>query len=67
MESYDELTLRHEQEMKALADEIKGMLKGVKKSQRAEYEARALQMEFDLKAKHREEIDEWENTHGKIE
>ena len=56
----DELLDRQENELKALALEIKAMVKAAKKSQRAEAEAKGIQMEFDLKARHRDEVDELE-------
>jgi hypothetical protein len=62
MESYDNMMIRHEREMQELADEIKNMLKTAKKSIRSQIEAQAVQMEFDLKAKHREEEDAWEEA-----
>jgi Skp family chaperone for outer membrane proteins len=60
MESIAEIERRHEQERKELQEKVKGMLKGAKKSQKAQLEAEAIQLEFDLKAKHREEIEEAE-------
>lgn len=65
MESYEELVSRHEKEASELADSIKAMLKAAKKSQRAELEAKAIQMNFDLKARHREEEEEWESNNGR--
>jgi hypothetical protein len=49
---------RHERELKELSEKIKVMLKGAKKGSKAQIEAEAIQMQFDLKAKHREEMDE---------
>jgi hypothetical protein len=66
MESYEELLFRHENEVRELAEQIKVMLKGIKKSNRAQVEAQAVQMNFDLKARHRDEVDDWEATTGKI-
>ena len=60
MESIAEIEERHEQELKELREKVKAMLKGAKKSAKAQIEAEAIQMEFDLKAKHREELEEAE-------
>ena len=60
----DELLSRQEIELKELSLTIKSMLKGVKKSSKAELEAKSIQMEFDLKAKHRDEVEELESNLG---
>ncbi len=71
MESISQLEERHDREIIELRESIKQMLKGAKKSTRAQLEAQAIQMEFDLKAKHRDELEElegkgrmWMNFHN---
>lgn len=60
MESILEIEQRHEREMAELAERVKVMLKNAKKSNKAQVEAEAIQLQFDLKARHREEIAEAE-------
>ena len=60
----DQLYARHDIEIKELKETSKQMLKTAKKSEKAVIEARIVQLEFDLKAKHREEEDELENQLG---
>jgi hypothetical protein len=54
------LEARHERELDALRQEMREKIKKAKKSERAVVEASAIQMEFDMKARHREEMDEFE-------
>ncbi len=51
---------RHDREIIELRESIKKMLKGAKKNTLAQLEAQAIQMEFDLKARHRDELEELE-------
>ena len=60
----DQLYARHDLEIKELKETSKQMLKSAKKSEKAVIESRIIQLEFDLKAKHREEEDELENQLG---
>lgn len=60
MESLAEIETRHERELEELAERVKQMLKGAKKSTRAQVEAEVIQLQFDLKARHREELEEAE-------
>ena len=60
----DLLYARHDLEIKELKEASKQMLKSSKKSEKAIIEAKIIQLEFDLKAKHREEEDELENRLG---
>jgi hypothetical protein len=62
MESIAQIEERHEHEMKELKEKVKAMLKAAKKSEKAQMEAQGIQMEYDLKAKHRQEIDEAEEN-----
>jgi hypothetical protein len=62
----DELLQRHESETKQLRETSKEMLKSAKKSERSAIEARIIQTEFDLKARHRDEIEELEEKLGKL-
>jgi len=65
-ESPEEMTRRHKAEVRELEGRIRAMLKGAKKAQRAELEAKAIQMEMDLKAKHREEEDDLDELVEKL-
>lgn len=60
----EELLQRHTQEVAELKESSKALLKAAKKSERAAVEARVVQMEFDLKAKHRDEVDQLEEELG---
>jgi hypothetical protein len=62
----EELLKRHAQEVVELKETSKTLLKGAKKSERAATESRIIQMEFDLKAKHRDEVDQLEEELGII-
>lgn len=57
---------RHKKELRELEGSIRGMLKGAKKAQKAELEAKAIQLEYDMKAKHREEEDALEELIEKL-
>lgn len=57
---------RHDQEVADLAEQIKVLMKGAKKATKAQVEAQCIQMQFDLKAKHRDEIDDWEEKNGGV-
>jgi hypothetical protein len=65
METSEDMERRHEREIQELHVQIQAMMKGAKKSVRAQLEAQAIQQQFDLKAKHREEEDELEERLGK--
>ena len=65
-ETMDGLERRHKRELRELEGEVRAMLKGAKKSQKAELESKAIQMEFDLKAKHREEEEALEELIEKL-
>lgn len=62
-----ELEQRHETELADLRNRAKVALKAAKKSEKAQVEASYIQMEFDLKAQHREEIEELEEKNGGID
>ena len=64
LETIAEMEARHEQETKQLEDQVKLLLKGAKKSTRAQLEAQAIQMQFDLRGKQRDEMDELEEAMG---
>lgn len=53
--SWDELEAKQKQESRKLEGEIRAMLKKAKKSEKKEIEAKVVQLEYDLKAKHRDE------------
>jgi len=54
-ETHEDMERRHKKELRELEGEVRALLKGAKKAQKAELEAKALQREYDLKARHREE------------
>ena len=54
-ETAEEMETRHSEELRELEGRVKAMLTGVKKSQRAEMEFKTTQMEYELKARQREE------------
>ena len=56
-ESLDEMEARHDSERKELEAIIKADLKGAKKGNRAVVEAQCIQRQYDLKAKHSEEME----------
>ena len=56
-ETIDSMQARHDAELKQLAVDNKLKLKALSKSQRAVVEAQAIQLEFDLRARQREEIE----------
>jgi hypothetical protein len=60
-ESYDEMIQRQEKEMRNLAEQIRQLLKSSKKGNKSVIEAQTIQMQFDLKAKHREEEEIFDN------
>ena len=65
--SWDELDAKHRQETRKLEGELRALLKKAKKSEKKEAEAKAVQLEYDLKAKHRDEealLEEYLEKHG---
>ena len=60
LESMDAMERRHDADVKALEVEIKSLLKSAKKSTRAQVEAQAIQMQFDMKARHSDELESLE-------
>ena len=65
-ETMEEMERRHKKELRELEGSIRGMLKGAKKAQKAEVEAKAIQLEYDMKAKHREEEEALEELIEKL-
>ena len=63
-ETMADLERRHKAEVRKLDGETRALLKSAKKSTRAQIEAQIIQMQYDLKAKHSEEIDAWEENGG---
>jgi len=59
-ETLEMMERRHKAERRELEGQVRAMLKGAKKSAKAELEAKAIQMEFDMKARHLEELEELE-------
>lgn len=58
----DILEAKHEKELEALRQEMKEKIKKAKKSEKVIIEAQAIQSEFDMKARHREEMDAFEEN-----
>ena len=67
VESYRDMVNRHKVEAKELDESIKALLKAAKKTDKAQVEARAIQMRFDLRAKQQEEEDSNEEPTGESE
>jgi wyosine [tRNA(Phe)-imidazoG37] synthetase (radical SAM superfamily) len=64
MEDYVAMERRHQEELQQLQETTKAMLKAAKKSTRTSIETQVIQMGYDLKAKHREEMNELEERLG---
>ena len=60
----DEMFDRHDKELKELQTLTINTLKTAKKSEKQQLETKFVQMQFDLKAKHRDEINEFEEQNG---
>lgn len=58
--------MKHQEELLALQQQMKENIKKAKKSEKAQVEAQAIQMEFDMKARHREEVDVLEEAMGDL-
>ena len=56
-ETLNEMESRHKKELRELEGKVRAMLKSVKKAEKAVFEAQIIQMQFDLKARHNEELD----------
>jgi hypothetical protein len=63
-ETLSQIESRHKAEVRKLEGEVRALLKTAKKSNRAEIEAKAIQMQYDLKGKHSTELDEFEEMGG---
>lgn len=64
-ESLAQLERRHERELSLLVEERKSALKNASKSEKKAIEAKMLQSEYDMKARHREELELLEEQIGK--
>lgn len=64
VETLAELERRHKAEIRKLEGETRALLKTAKKSNRAQIEAQIIQMQYDLKSRHNEEIDALESSGG---
>lgn len=64
IETEENMDRRHDLEAQQLEEQIKGILKQAKKGDRAMLEAQIVQMRFDLRAKHREEVDSLVDSGG---
>jgi hypothetical protein len=64
LESIEGMERRHRAEVRELEGKVRALLKTAKKSNKAAVEAQSVQMEFDLKARHREEMDQLEEQIG---
>jgi OTU domain-containing protein 6 len=56
-ESLDDMEARHKRELRELEGKVRAMLKTAKKAEKAVVEAQTIQMQYDLKAKHNDELD----------
>jgi uncharacterized protein YfcZ (UPF0381/DUF406 family) len=65
-ETLEEMERRHKAEVRELEGKVRALLKTAKKSNKGAIEAQAIQMEYDLKARHREEMDSLEEQIGKL-
>lgn len=63
-ESLVDMERRHKAETRKLEGEVRALLKTAKKSNRAQIETQVLRMQYDLKGKHQEELEELENSSG---
>lgn len=64
MSEFEVLETKQDQEKEELDIKIKALLKAAKKSNKAQVEAECIQMQYDLKAKHRDELEELEERLG---
>jgi hypothetical protein len=64
IENLEDMERRHKAEKRELDGKIRALMKTAKKSTRAAIEAHAIQMEYDLKARHSEEEDDLEAKIG---
>lgn len=65
-ESLAELERRHKAEIRKLEGEVRALLKTAKKSTRDQVETQALRMQYDLKERHQEELDNLESKPGNV-
>jgi len=65
-ESFAEMERRHKAETRKLEGEVRALLKTAKKSTKAQIETQILRLQYDLKGKHQEEIDEMESRTGSL-
>ena len=63
-ESMDLIEKRHKQEVRDLEGKVRALMKTAKKSNRAAIETEAIQMGYDLKARHLEELENPSNIEG---
>ena len=60
-ESYPECIARHKREMKDMDGKIRALKKTTKGSQKLVIESQIVQMQFDIKARHNDELDRFED------
>jgi poly-D-alanine transfer protein DltD len=63
-ETLEEIERRHKAEMRKLEGETRALMKTAKKSTKAQIETQIIQMQYDMKARHQEEMDAWEASGG---
>lgn len=63
-ESFAEMERRHKAEIRKLDGEVRALLKTAKKSTKTQIETQILRMQYDLKGRHQEEIEELESRPG---
>lgn len=63
-ESLTEMERRHKAETRKLEGEVRALRKTAKKSTKAEIETQIIRMEYELKGRHAEELEECESRGG---
>jgi murein L,D-transpeptidase YcbB/YkuD len=63
-ETLEEIERRQKAEVRKLEGESRALMKTAKKSTKAQIEAQIIQMQYDMKARHQEEMDAWEALGG---
>ena len=65
-ESLVDMERRHKAETRKLEGEIRALLKTAKKNTKAQIETQILRMQYDMKGRHAEELEECESRQGAI-
>ena len=59
-ETYNEVVTRHKKEELELEQTTKSLIKNAKKADKPVVESQCIQMQYDLRAKHNEELERFE-------